>query len=266
VRKGRGSKEQKSCLHLQKTSDPISVIPLPLVFTFTSKSKNQSSTEMNIPAPSLKGCVSVSTVCIALVIFSSVTNAVPTNGFDLTGSHSLVFQNRMGKRNSLSSDDIAVEENNLGGLDVHKISSNSEGIDKRESFEVPMDTNNNERIKRSSHSGYVRFGKRFSPLIEGLQGHHNIDSLEPMNYDDENAHMDSREAIGQRQQRAPESSYVRFGKRAPEGLTYSGCVAYTLARATNRSDLLRMLVQNGCVKNKRLLHYAKKDGYIRFGK
>lgn len=208
-----------------------------------------------------------------------ISDKFPTDGFDLTGSHSLVFQNRMGKRNSLSSNDIAVEENNLGGLDVHKISSNSEGIDKRESFEVPMDTNNNERIKRSSHSGYVRFGKRFSPLIEGLQGHHNIDSsLEPMNYDDENAHMDSRErtkkwflpdfirAIGQRQQRAPESSYVRFGKRAPEGLTYSGCVAYTLARATNRSDLLRMLVQNGCVKNKRLLHYAKKDGYIRFGK
>ena len=71
------------------------------------------------------------------------------------------------------------------------------------------------------------------------------------------------QAITQRQQRAPESSYVRFGKRAPEGLTYSGCVAYTLARATNRSDLLRMLVQNGCVKDKRLLHYAKKDGYIR---
>ena len=71
------------------------------------------------------------------------------------------------------------------------------------------------------------------------------------------------QALTQRQQRAPESSYVRFGKRAPDGLSYSGCVAYTLARATNRSDLLRMLVQNGCVKDKRLLHYAKKDGYIR---
>jgi len=171
----------------------------------------------------------------------------------------------MGKRNSLTNDDSAIEENNLGGLDVHKISSNDE-IDKRESFEVPMDTNNNERIKRSSHSGYVRFGKRFSPIIEGLQGHHNIDSLESGYYDDANAHADSREELTQRQQRAPESSYVRFGKRAPEGLTYSGCVAYTLARATNRSDLLRMLVQNGCVKDKRLLHYAKKDGYIRFGK
>ena len=71
------------------------------------------------------------------------------------------------------------------------------------------------------------------------------------------------QAITQRQQRAPESSYVRFGKRAPDGLSYSGCVAYTLARATNRSDLLRMLVQNGCVKDKRLLHYAKKDGYMK---
>ena len=92
----------------------------------------------------------------------------------MTGTHSLVFLNRMGKRNSLPNDDNAIEENNLVGLDVHKISSNDE-IDKRESFEVPMDTNNNERIKRSSHSGYVRFGKRFSPIIEGLQGHHNID-------------------------------------------------------------------------------------------
>ena len=68
----------------------------------------------------------------------------------------------------------------------------------------------------------------------------------------------------QRQQRAPKSSFVRFGKRAPDGLSYSGCVAYTLARARNRSDLLRMLVENGCVKDKRLLHYAKKDGYIRY--
>jgi len=207
----------------------------------------------------------VTTLCLVLVILSSVSCAVPQHGLDMTGTHSLVFLNRMGKRNSLTNDDNAIEENDIGGLDVHKISSNDE-IDKRESFEVPMDTNNNERIKRSSHSGYVRFGKRFSPIIEGLQGHHNIDSMEPGYYDDANVHADSREELTQRQQRAPESSYVRFGKRAPEGLTYSGCVAYTLARATNRSDLLRMLVQNGCVKDKRLLHYAKKDGYIRFGK
>lgn len=213
----------------------------------------------------LKVCISATTLCLVLVILSSVAYAVPQYGSDMTGTHSLAFQNRMGKRNSLTHDDNAIEENNLGGLDVHKISSNDD-IDKRESFEVPMDTNNNERIKRSGNSGYVRFGKRFSPIIEGLQGHHNIDSLEPGYYDDANAHVDSGEALTQRQQRAPESSYVRFGKRAPDGLSYSGCVAYTLARATNRSDLLRMLVQNGCVKDKRLLHYAKKDGYIRFGK
>jgi len=227
---------------------------------------------MSLLATSLKGCISLSTVGIVVVILASVSSAVPQNGFDLTGTNSLIFQHRMGKRDSLTQDDTAIEGNNLSGLDVHKMVLSREGIDKRESFEVPMDTNNNERIKRSSHSGYVRFGKRFSPLIEGLQGHHNIESMEPMNYDDENAHFDSREAITQRQQRAPESSYVRFGKRAPDGLSYSGCVAYTLARATNRSDLLRMLVQNGCVKDKRLLHYAKKDGYmkkdgyIRFGK
>ena len=93
----------------------------------------------------------------------------------LTGTNSLIFQHRMGKRDSLTQDDTAIEGNNLSGLDVHKMVSSREGIDKRESFEVPMDTNNNERIKRSSHSGYVRFGKRFSPLIEGLQGHHNIE-------------------------------------------------------------------------------------------
>ena len=72
------------------------------------------------------------------------------------------------------------------------------------------------------------------------------------------------QAIFPRLQRAPDSSYVRFGKRvAPSGLSYSGCVAYTLARARNRSDLLRMLVENGCVKDKRLLHYAKKDVYAK---
>ena len=72
------------------------------------------------------------------------------------------------------------------------------------------------------------------------------------------------QAMFPRQQRAPDSSYVRFGKRgAPAGMSYSGCVAYTLARARNRSDLLRLLVENGCVKDKRLFHYAKKDGYIR---
>jgi len=229
-------------------------------------SRYKVSIEMKLLASSWKSCISVSTIGIVLVILASVASAVPQNGYDMTGTHSLLFHNRLGKRESLTNDENAIDENNLRGLDVHRMLSSSEGLDKRESFEVPMDTNNNERIKRSSHSGYVRFGKRFSPLIEGLQGHHNIDSLVPLNHDEENAHFDSREEITQRQQRAPESSYVRFGKRAPEGLTYSGCVAYTLARATNRSDLLRMLVQNGCVKDKRLLHYAKKDGYIRFGK
>ena len=163
---------------------------------------------MSLLATSVKGCISVSTVGIVVVILASVSSAgidisnfifsfsdvshtystilysniltinlfkVPQNGFDLTGTNSLIFQHRMGKRDSLTQDDTAIEGNNLSGLDVHKMVSSREGIDKRESFEVPMDTNNNERIKRSSHSGYVRFGKRFSPLIEGLQGHHNIE-------------------------------------------------------------------------------------------
>ena len=59
---------------------------------------------------------------------------------------------------------------------------------------------------------------------------------------------------------------MRFGKRGPPaGLGYSGCVAWTIARAKNRSDLRRMLVENGCVKDKRneKFYYAKKNGYIR---
>jgi len=178
---------------------------------------------------------------------------------DLNGADPALLMNRIRR----TIDDAEVSRYNHEGLDEEKLAKKvAESLltDKQQTLETPQDLNNG-RLKRSTHSGYVRFGKRLSPSIE--EGHYNADSLD---YDDVGGADDSEESFVQRQQRAPKSSFVRFGKRAPDGLSYSGCVAYTLARARNRSDLLRMLVENGCVKDKRLLHYAKKDGYIRFGK
>ena len=94
----------------------------------------------------------------------------------MTGTHAIVFQNRQGKRHELANDEVEMSEHNPRGMDMHGISSlgtESAQDDKVESSEFSQGHNNG-RVKRSSHSGYVRFGKRFSPLIEGLQGHHNI--------------------------------------------------------------------------------------------
>ena len=94
----------------------------------------------------------------------------------MSGTHGIVFQNRLGRRNELANDEGGTSKNNHQGIDMHRLSNRAEEFaqdDKVESSESSQGHNNG-RTKRSSASGYVRFGKRFSPLIEGLQGHHNI--------------------------------------------------------------------------------------------
>lgn len=216
---------------------------------------------MNHPNRFLNGRISTTSLCLILAVISSVSCKVPLGVFDLRGVDP-VHQTHLGQASSLTNDESELGETNLEGIDAHRISHVP--ADQVESMEIPMDHHNG-RVKRSKNSGYVRFGKRFSPLIEGVQGQHrlisdsNDDRMEPMYYDDMGVATDSDEEIDLRRIRAPESSYVRFGKRSPASLGYSGCVAHTLRYARNRSDLLKMLVENGCVKPKRLLHYVKKD-------
>ena len=94
----------------------------------------------------------------------------------MSGTHAIVFQNHMGKGNELANDEVEMSEKNQQGMKMKGMlnrATETAQDDKVESSEFSQGLNNG-RVKRSSHSGYVRFGKRFSPLIEGLQGHHNI--------------------------------------------------------------------------------------------
>ena len=82
-----------------------------------------------------------------------------------------VHQTHLGQASSLTNDESELGETNLEGIDAHRISHVP--ADQVESMEIPMDHHNG-RVKRSKNSGYVRFGKRFSPLIEGVQGQHRL--------------------------------------------------------------------------------------------
>ena len=95
----------------------------------------------------------------------------------MTGTHAIVFQHRLGKRDELENgEEVEINENNEQGMDMHGISNRATETARDDKVEssVFSQGHNSGRVKRASNSGYVRFGKRFSPLIEGLQGHHNI--------------------------------------------------------------------------------------------
>lgn len=72
-------------------------------------------------------------------------------------------------------DDAEVSRYNHEGLDEEKLAKKvAESLltDNQQTLETPQDLNNG-RLKRSTHSGYVRFGKRLSPSIEA--GNYNAD-------------------------------------------------------------------------------------------
>ena len=93
----------------------------------------------------------------------------------MSGTHAIVFQNHQGKRHELANDEVEMSESNQQGMGMHGISNRETETAHDDKVDISeFSQGHNGRVKRSSHSGYVRFGKRFSPLIEGLQGHHNI--------------------------------------------------------------------------------------------
>lgn len=212
---------------------------------------------MNHSTREAKGFTSVTTCCIFLALLSSLSII---GGNKVSETNSLLLAHHMGHSGNVDHRG-ETSKNNPGRIPLG-------GTLNRHNEEIgdnPLGDNNAvERVKRASQSGYIRFGKRVSPLSEGALP----SGMESMDYGEEAYAPESDEDTFQRYQRAPDSSYVRFGKRvAPADMGYSSCVAYTLRRVKNRKDLMRMLVENGCIKDKRRFWIQKKkDGYIRFGK
>jgi len=119
--------------------------------------------------------------------------------------------------------------------------------------------------ERRGDSGFVRFGKRKMP--GGIPRGKRMDV--------------DNDAIKGADVKRGSSGFVRFGKRMPGGyerfgkradfgdVSYSECVARTVAQAVDRTDLLNLLVANGCIRRRMPLQQnyvqVKKDSFVRFG-
>jgi len=119
--------------------------------------------------------------------------------------------------------------------------------------------------ERRGDSGFVRFGKRKMP--GGIPRGKRMDG--------------DTDAIKGGDVKRGSSGFVRFGKRMPGGyerfgkradfgdVSYSECVARTVAQAVDRTDLLNLLVANGCIRRRLPLQQnyvqVKKDSFVRFG-
>jgi len=172
----------------------------------------------------------------------------------------------------------------LPSSDYELTSINQDDLEK-----VSLDQEPFERGVRAE-SGFVRFGKRKIPGGLASFGKRKI----PGGFANKVAGKRMSDHIPEEaveepfevSKRASSSGFVRFGKRMPGsdmrfgkrdspggmkvGTSYSDCVAKTVAQAVNRTDLLNLLIANGCIRGRlplqqNYVQVKKDESFVRFG-